>query len=91
MLLQLRDSGALRRVKGVLFGDMRGCSPGLEAGYGLEDVIRDALRDLNVPIALGLSSGHTTSPMVTLPLGVRAHMSCDAGEARFEVLEDAVA
>jgi muramoyltetrapeptide carboxypeptidase len=69
---------------------MKGCSPPLQADYSLEDVILGALDGLRVPIAIGLSSGHASSPFVTLPLGVRARLAC-AGEARFELLETAVA
>lgn len=90
MLMQLRQSGALTGVRGIVFGDMKGCSPPLDAGYGLEEVLRDALDGLDVPIALGLSSGHTSSPNVTLPLGVRTRLTCGE-EGRFEVLEAAVA
>jgi muramoyltetrapeptide carboxypeptidase len=89
MLMQLRHSGALTGVRGIVFGDMKGCSPRLDAGYGLEDVLLDALAGLDVPVALGLSSGHTSCPNVTLPLGVRARLVCGE-DARFEVLEAAV-
>jgi muramoyltetrapeptide carboxypeptidase len=91
MLFQLRHTGALHGVRGIVFGDMRGCAPKMDAAYTLEDVIREALADLEVPIALGLSSGHTRSPNVTLPLGVRARLVCGADGARFELLEPAVA
>jgi muramoyltetrapeptide carboxypeptidase len=90
MLLQLRESGALLGVRGVVFGDMKGCNPPTAADWTLEDVILEALAGLDVPIALGLSSGHASSPNVTLPLGVRARLSAHAGEARFELLESAV-
>ena len=77
-------------LKGVVFGDMKGCSPALDADYTLEDVILGALGGLDVPIALGLSSGHTVHPMVTLPFGVEARLVC--GDAtRVEVLAAAVA
>jgi muramoyltetrapeptide carboxypeptidase len=89
MLMQLRQSGALAGVRGIVLGDLKGCSPPLDAGYGLEEVLLDALVGLDVPIALGLSSGHTSSPNVTLPLGVRARLRCGE-DARFEVLEAAV-
>jgi muramoyltetrapeptide carboxypeptidase len=90
MLLQLRESGALAGVRGVVFGDMKGCAPRLDESYRLEDVLLESLDGLDVPVALGLSSGHTSSPAVTLPLGVRARLVC--GErASFEVLEPAVA
>jgi len=90
LLMQLRQSGALEGVVGIVFGDMKGCSPALDADYSLEDVILEALTGLEVPIALGLSSGHTTHPFVTLPLGVRARLTC-GDEARVELLEAAVA
>jgi muramoyltetrapeptide carboxypeptidase len=89
MLLQLRDSGTLNSVKGVVFGDMKGCYPRREVDYTLDDVILEALQGFDIPVALGLSSGHTAGPNVTLPLGVRARLSC--GEtAGLEILEAAV-
>jgi muramoyltetrapeptide carboxypeptidase len=91
MLLQLRQSGAFEGVRGIVFGDMKGCNPPAGADFTLEDVLRDALDGLDVPIAIGLSSGHASSPNVTLPLGVAARLVCHAEEARFEVLEGAVA
>ena len=87
MLRQLRASGALQGVTGIVFGDMRGCSPAFEDDYQLEDVLLDALEGLDVPVALGLSSGHTSHANLTLPLGVRARLECRSGEARFSVLE----
>jgi muramoyltetrapeptide carboxypeptidase LdcA involved in peptidoglycan recycling len=50
----------------------------------------EALRPLDVPVAAGLSSGHATGPNVTLPLGVRASLSCGDGDARLAVLDAAV-
>lgn len=91
MLWQLRASGALARVRGIVFGDMRGCAPPLEADFGLEDVVRDALRPLGVPVAIGLSSGHTNNTFVSLPFGVGARLSCDGDAPRLEITEDAVA
>ncbi len=91
MLLQLRRAGALDGVRGVVFGDMRGCSPKLQEDHHLEDVLLQALDGLDVPIALGLSSGHAAGPAVTFPLGVRALLACGGEEARFEVLEPGVA
>ncbi len=90
MLLQMREAGAFEGVRGIVFGDMKGCNPPSIADYTLEDVLADALSGLDVPVALGLSSGHSSSANVTLPLGVSARLSCHAGEARFEVLESAV-
>ena len=87
MLRQLRASGGLEGVRGVVFGDMKGCAPGFHEDYRLEDVLLEALSGLEVPVALGLSSGHTAHPNVTLPLGVRARLECANEEARLAVLE----
>ena len=89
LLMQLRQSGALEGVVGIILGDMKGCSPALDADYSLEDIVLEALAGLDVPIALGLSSGHTAHPFVTLPFGVPARLTC-GDEARFELLEAAV-
>jgi muramoyltetrapeptide carboxypeptidase len=78
-------------VRGLVFGEMNGCRPKAEEGYTLEAVILDALEGLEVPVALGLSSGHAASPAVTLPLGVPARLVCADGAARFEVMEQALA
>jgi muramoyltetrapeptide carboxypeptidase len=90
LLLQLRESGALTNVKGIVFGDMKGCSPPVAADYDLTDVIRRALDGLEVPVALGLSSGHTSNPLVSLPFGVRARLRCGEEDAGFEYLEAGV-
>jgi muramoyltetrapeptide carboxypeptidase len=89
MLRQLRQAGAFAGLRGIVFGDMPGCSPKLDEGYSLEAVIESALEGLDVPVALGLSSGHTANPAVSLPLGVRARLVCEDSSARFEVLEPA--
>jgi muramoyltetrapeptide carboxypeptidase len=87
MLRQLRASGALQGVTGVVFGDMKGCAPGFHEDYRLEEILLEALEGFEVPVALGLSSGHTAHPNVTLPFGVRARLECRGEEASFAVLE----
>lgn len=89
MLSQLREAGAFENVRGIVFGDMKGCSPSVNDDYGLEEVLLSALEGLDIPMALGLSSGHTSSPQVTLPFGVRARLE-SAESAGFQVLESAV-
>ncbi len=44
---------------------------------------------LRIPIVYGAPVGHTTRPMLTVPLGVRAQMHA-SGEGRLEILEPAV-
>lgn len=88
-LFQLRASDAFAGARGIVFGDMQGCNPPHGADYTLVDIILDALSGLDVPIAIGLSSGHTRNPNVTLPFGVRARLTC-GDDARLEVLEASV-
>jgi muramoyltetrapeptide carboxypeptidase len=90
MLYQLRASGALDGVLGIVFGEMKGCAPADDAGYSLEQVLRDALSGLEIPVAFGLPSGHTDGRALSIPLGVRVSLSCQE-TARLEVLEEAVA
>jgi len=49
------------------------------------------LSGLALPIALGLSTGHTPHPNVTLPLGVEARLVCSGEQAELRILEAAVA
>jgi muramoyltetrapeptide carboxypeptidase len=90
LLFQLRVAGAFEGVRGIVFGEMKGCGPSPNDAFTLESVVLEALAGLEVPVAWGLSSGHTDRPCVTLPLGVRARLEC-AASGRFEVLEAAVA
>ncbi len=87
MLRQLRHAGALAGVVGVVFGEMLGCRPGPESGYRLEDVLLEALAGIDLPVAIGLPSGHVSQPNVTLPLGARARLECGGQGARLQVCE----
>jgi muramoyltetrapeptide carboxypeptidase len=87
LLWQLRASGALRDVRGIVFGCLEGCLPRPDAGYTIEDVLREALAPLGVPVALGLRSGHVPEgvPHVALPLGVPARLDVRPDSARLEL------
>ncbi len=76
MLMQLKLSGKLDRVRGLIFGEMLDCARGAE-GYTLQDVVLRVVGDLGVPVVYGLASGHVTRRNFTIPLGVAAHL--DAG------------
>jgi muramoyltetrapeptide carboxypeptidase len=81
MLTQLRQSGKLDAVAGVVFGDMTGCGHAGDA-VTVRDVIREAFAGARYPVVFGLPTGHGGG-IVTLPLGVRARL---AGE-RLSLLE----
>lgn len=87
MLTQLKAASKLRNVKGMIFGKMPGCQPPSDAGFSLEDVVRDLLSDLSIPVLFGFPAGHGRD-QVTLPLGIRARVDGEAGSVT--VLETAV-
>ena len=89
MLWQLRLAGLFEDVGGVVFGQMPGCEDPTRQ-TSLEEAISRALDGLDLPVAIGLPTGHTSGPGVTLPLGVTARLVCDGDEARFEMLGDGV-
>ncbi|HEY5648420.1 MAG TPA: LD-carboxypeptidase [Nitrospiria bacterium] len=73
MLTQLKAAGKLKGVKGVVIGTMPGCDPPLGAGYWLDDVFGDVLREVPGPVIYGFPAGHG-GEQVTLPLGVEVKL-----------------
>jgi len=74
MLWQLRQAGKLEGAVGIVFGEMLHCaSPGAPANL-LDEVILRAFADINIPIAIGLRSGHVSHQNVTLLFGAAAEL-----------------
>jgi muramoyltetrapeptide carboxypeptidase len=89
MLWQLRHAGKLNGVIGIVFGEMLNCeAPGGDPEL-LEGAILSALDGLDIPVAIGLQSGHVTGPNVTLTFGVEAELHT-IGDPRLEILSPAV-
>jgi muramoyltetrapeptide carboxypeptidase len=89
MLWQLRHAGKLDGARGIVFGEMLDCaSPGADPEL-LEHAILNALEGINVPIALGLRSGHVSRQNVTLIFGVHAELQV-AEETELRLVEPAV-
>ncbi|GBC77141.1 putative murein peptide carboxypeptidase [bacterium HR08] len=84
MLTQLRDSGKLRTVRGLIFGEMTECVQHPHQDYTLVEVIRDRLADLGVPILFGVRSGHSDNRNQVLPFGVRATLDGDRAKLIIE-------
>jgi muramoyltetrapeptide carboxypeptidase len=92
MLMQLKLAGKLEAVRGIVFGEMLDCAPpGVELDYTLEQVVTRVLRDLHIPVAYGLRSGHVTRENITLPLGVRCSLEANTEVVRLRLLESSVA
>ncbi|MEH2143595.1 S66 peptidase family protein [Nostoc sp.] len=79
MLTQWRLSGALSQVCGIALGGFTRCEAPLTVpSFSVEEVLRDRLGDLNIPIVSNLPFGHD-SPNAALPVGVKATLDGDAG------------
>src|SRR5580704_15143823 len=90
MLMQLKLAGKLDGVRGIVFGEMIDCMQNANQGYTLQEVVLRIVRDLGVPVAYGVRSGHVTARNITLPIGVRAELSVAGGRVSLKILEAAV-
>jgi len=73
LLMQWRLSGRLARAAAVVFGQLPGCDePG--GKFTARDAIRDVLQDYQGPVLVGFPSGHTITPLISVPLGVRTRV-----------------
>jgi muramoyltetrapeptide carboxypeptidase len=92
MLMQLKLSGKLADVRGIVFGEMVDCVQQKEdQGYTLEEVVLRVVGGLGVPVAYGLRSGHVSHGNITLPIGVRAGLSVRSSGVDLRILEAATA
>jgi len=88
MFVQLKLTGILETLKGVVWGTCANCGPG--EGFGsltIPDVLNDHIKPLGIPAFYGSMFGHI-STQFTLPLGVQAEIDADAGTVK--MLEAAV-
>jgi muramoyltetrapeptide carboxypeptidase len=88
MMTQLRQTGLLAEASAVVVGELPRCDEPDGAITG-RAVMADLLQDFPGPVVIGFPSGHTTGPVVTLPLGVRCRVSATAAP-RVIVEESAV-
>ncbi len=86
-LVQLRLSGLLGSVSGIVFGQFTDCQPDTDSpDFTVAHVLADFAADLNIPIASGLPYGHEALKY-TIPWGVRARLN--AADGYLELLEPA--
>jgi len=89
MLMQLRLAGKLKKVRGLVFGEMLDCVQPGGQDYTLQQVIMRILAEYDVPVVYGLRSGHVTSGNITLPLGVQAQLVAGESGVQLKILEAA--
>jgi muramoyltetrapeptide carboxypeptidase len=88
MLTHLLNAGLLQQVAGVAIGINANCEDPRakkckEYRQPLEDVLKDRLGPLNVPIVSGLPFGHVPFN-ATLPIGARATLDANRGDLIIE-------
>jgi muramoyltetrapeptide carboxypeptidase len=88
-LMHLKQAGKFEGVRGFVLGEFPDCGPLMSGSATVQDVCRRILGALGVPLVYGAAVGHTARPMLTVPLGVKAHLRAEA-EGQLEILEPAV-
>lgn len=88
MLTQLKLSGNLQKVSGIVFGHFTGVKPNPGLGnFALMDILKQHCEPLGVPCYFGAMIGHVDQQS-TVPVGGRARM--DASQGILELTEAAV-
>jgi muramoyltetrapeptide carboxypeptidase len=88
-LMHLKQAGKFEGVRGIVLGEFPDSGPLMSGSASVRDVCTRILGALGVPIVYGAAVGHTPRPMLTVPLGVKAHLKA-SGEGELEILEPAV-
>jgi muramoyltetrapeptide carboxypeptidase len=82
MLTHWRLTGLLSKVAGIAIGRFSQCDPPTGvSSFTVEEVLRDRLTDLHIPIVANLPFGHD-GHNAALPVGVMATLDGNAGELR---------
>ena len=86
-LVQLRATGLLSKVQGIVFGHLR-LDRSEEDEF--EDFVLDLVADLGVPVLMDFPAGHD-SPNLTLPLGTEVELVVEEATGWVVYREDALA
>jgi muramoyltetrapeptide carboxypeptidase len=79
MLTQWRMSGALSKVRGIALGSFSRCEPPPNVpSFSVEEVLRDRLADLGIPVVSDLPFGHD-GPNAALTVGVKVTLDAEQG------------
>lgn len=89
VILHLKHAGKFNRVRGVVLGDFPECQAPVPGSPTVRDVAQRLLAPLKIPVVFGAPIGHTTRPMLTLPLGAPARLIAE-GSGTLEFLEPTV-
>ncbi|GAA6623316.1 LD-carboxypeptidase [Scytonema sp. NUACC26] len=79
LLTQWRMSGALQKVRGIALGRFSRCEPPPNVpSFTIEEVLRDRLGNLGIPVVSDLPFGHDGSN-AALPVGVKVTLDAERG------------
>ncbi|MDR2928767.1 MAG: LD-carboxypeptidase [Cytophagaceae bacterium] len=84
MLMNLKLSGKLNFIQGLVVGQFTNMTTGVDKS--LEEIIRETVGDLGIPVMYGIESGHG-SPNLPLYLGRRVKMEVTPSIATMTFLE----
>lgn len=88
MLVQAAQAGLLSRASAIVVGQLPNCDEPGGAVTG-RAVVADALSGFPGPVVMGFPSGHTTTPLISLPFGVHTRVVGD-GRPRVVIEESGV-
>ena len=79
MLTQLKLSGIIDQLSGIVLGDFRKCEPEEpEFSFTLEEVFEQHFAHLDIPVFSNAQFGHTKYKY-TLPIGIQVQIDADKG------------
>lgn len=85
MLTQLKISGILDRVAGVILGNFRNCeAEEPERSFTLHEVFQQHFGNFRKPVYYGAQIGHTVNKF-TIPVGIPAEMNADKGTIKLSI------
>ena len=82
-IYQLRNARKFDGLAGIILGQFTRCNVDVE-GYDIVQVVKEATRDLDIPIMYNIQSGHGEL-MITVPMGGTCIMDTEKGEILFPV------
>lgn len=85
MLVQLKRAGKLKKLKGLIVGQIINVTDEKEFGKSATEIITDIVKEYSFPVCFQFPSGHD-SPNMPLILGMQSELIIDKNEVRLRYL-----